>query len=62
MRPRTRIPARREASGESVSQPHDPLKKGRGRGRSRGRRGVNVGRHGSTGLQQVIQQLVGVVA
>ncbi|KAJ1388265.1 hypothetical protein SESBI_39238 [Sesbania bispinosa] len=45
MPPRTRIPARREASGEFASQPHDPLQRGRGHGR--GRQGVNVGRHGS---------------
>ncbi|KAJ1408005.1 hypothetical protein SESBI_23858 [Sesbania bispinosa] len=69
MPPKTRIPARREASGESASQPCDPLQKGRGRGRSRGRWGVNSGRHESTtrvanaeGLQQVMKQLVGVVA
>ncbi|KAJ1415228.1 Retrotransposon gag domain [Sesbania bispinosa] len=88
MPPRTRIPARREASGESASQPRDPLQRGRGHGRSRGRRDVNAGRHGSAagvtnvevprarrgnpgmaeitaglqGLQQVVQQLVGVVA
>ncbi|KAJ1415935.1 Retrotransposon gag domain [Sesbania bispinosa] len=87
MPPRTRIPAIREASGESASQPRDPLQRGRGRGRSRGRRDVNAGRHGSAagvanvevprarrgnpgmteitaglqGLQQVVQQLVGVV-
>ncbi|KAJ1428109.1 Zinc finger, CCHC-type [Sesbania bispinosa] len=73
MPPRTRIPARREASGC---------------GRSRGRRDVNAGRHGSAtkvanaevprvrrgnpgmaeitvglqGLQQVVQQFVGVVS
>ncbi|KAJ1386965.1 Retrotransposon gag domain [Sesbania bispinosa] len=44
---KTRIPARREASGESTSQPRDPLQRGRGRGRSRGRRDVNACRHGS---------------
>ncbi|KAJ1434268.1 Zinc finger, CCHC-type [Sesbania bispinosa] len=33
MPPRTRIPARRETSGEFASQPHDPLQRGRGRGR-----------------------------
>ncbi|KAJ1428506.1 hypothetical protein SESBI_09022 [Sesbania bispinosa] len=47
MSPRTRIPARREASGEFASQPHDPLQRGRGCGHSRGRGGVNAGRHGS---------------
>ncbi|KAJ1405132.1 Zinc finger, CCHC-type [Sesbania bispinosa] len=43
MPPRTRIPARREASGESASQSRDPLQRGRGRGCSRGRRDVNTG-------------------
>ncbi|KAJ1428307.1 hypothetical protein SESBI_09038 [Sesbania bispinosa] len=64
MPPRTRIPARREASGESASQPHDPLQRGRGHGRSRGRRNINTSRHGSAarGLQQVVQHLFGVVA
>ncbi|KAJ1383494.1 hypothetical protein SESBI_43329 [Sesbania bispinosa] len=88
MPPRTRILVRREASGESASQPRDPFQRGRGRGHSRGRQGVNVNRHGSVvgvanvgvpkarqgnpgmtkitaglqGLQQVVQQLVGVVA
>ncbi|KAJ1431582.1 Retrotransposon gag domain [Sesbania bispinosa] len=65
MPPRTRIPARREASGESASQPHDPLQKGRGRGRSQGRQGVNAARHGSAvgvANAEVVQQFVGVVA
>ncbi|KAJ1379399.1 Aspartic peptidase domain superfamily [Sesbania bispinosa] len=47
MPPRTKIPTRREASGESASQPRDPLQRGRGRGHSQGRRDVNAGRHGS---------------
>ncbi|KAJ1387021.1 Retrotransposon gag domain [Sesbania bispinosa] len=42
MPPRTRIFARRESSGEFASQPHDSLQRGCGRGRSRGRRGVNA--------------------
>ncbi|KAJ1375207.1 Aspartic peptidase domain superfamily [Sesbania bispinosa] len=42
MPPRTRIPARRETSGEFASQPHDPLQRGRGRSLSRGRRSVNA--------------------
>ncbi|KAJ1405467.1 Aspartic peptidase domain superfamily [Sesbania bispinosa] len=57
MQPRTRIPARREASGESASQPRDPLQRGRGRGHSRGRQDVNAGRHGSaTGVANAEQQ------
>ncbi|KAJ1424598.1 Retrotransposon gag domain [Sesbania bispinosa] len=44
MLPTTRIPPRREAYGESASQPYDHLQRGRGPGRSRG---VKVGRHGS---------------
>ncbi|KAJ1421486.1 hypothetical protein SESBI_13706 [Sesbania bispinosa] len=48
MPPRTRILARKKASGESASKPHDPLQRGRGHGHSRGRRGVNAVRHGST--------------
>ncbi|KAJ1388284.1 hypothetical protein SESBI_39257 [Sesbania bispinosa] len=40
---RARILARRESSGEFASQPHDPLQRGRGRGCSRGRQGVNAG-------------------
>ncbi|KAJ1423991.1 hypothetical protein SESBI_11993 [Sesbania bispinosa] len=44
---RTRIPTRREASGEVASQPRDPLQRGRGRGCSRCRRSVNAGKNGS---------------
>ncbi|KAJ1410736.1 Retrotransposon gag domain, partial [Sesbania bispinosa] len=65
MAPKTKTPARREASDESASQPCDLLQRGRGRGRSRGRRDVNAGRHGSAaGVAnvEVVQQLVGVVA
>ncbi|KAJ1407494.1 hypothetical protein SESBI_24301 [Sesbania bispinosa] len=61
MPPRIWIPARTEVSSESASQPHDPLQ----RGHSRGRWGVNAGRHGSTARVvnvEVVQQLVGVVA
>ncbi|KAJ1440945.1 Aspartic peptidase domain superfamily [Sesbania bispinosa] len=43
MPPRTMILARRESSGEFASQPHDPLKRGCGRGCSQDRRGFNAG-------------------